>query len=295
MFYDQLWKHAGYDGVPDCIFLFMMTGPLSTRSSSATVSASGCNGPAVTAWLLDCDLSTKAHYKASRVCAAFVEWASLSHICCGSANSGTVRSRLSRLNGCTDSNKTRSRSCRNKEQRGGVSAFEGTVLWTDLDATHLQQGRACCLDVATTCTDRRHQQCTFALAIFDINTNECVATKQRAPFYALSSTWPSMSRLGIPGRPTKSLFPDLYVGLEFEDFEQIRPLLFLWKANQRLSRSWIHEMVNQQISPLPGIHLLQLDKACLKCDQCKAYILARTNESSFNAFVGVCRSSPLQG
>lgn len=39
-----------------------------------------------------------------------------------------------------------------RERRGGMSAFKGTGLWHDLKATHLKQGQACCLDIATTCS-----------------------------------------------------------------------------------------------------------------------------------------------
>ena len=43
-----------------------------------------------------------------------------------------------------------------------------------------------------------------------------------------------------------------------------------------------------------GVHYLTLDRAYLRCIQCKAYALARTNEQSFTAFVGeICHTGPL--
>ena len=41
-----------------------------------------------------------------------------------------------------------------------------------------------------------------------------------------------------------------------------------------------------QDKPQTGVHFLRLDKAYLRCDLCKSYILARSNEQTFEEFVG---------
>ena len=47
----------------------------------------------------------------------------------------------------------------------------------------------------------------------------------------------------------------------------------------------IHALVASQQAPQPGIHHLKLDRAYLRCSECKSYILARTNEDAFTKFV----------
>ena len=56
----------------------------------------------------------------------------------------------------------------------------------------------------------------------------------------------------------------------------------------------IRELIAAQSKPQAGVHFLKLEKAYLRCTQCRSYILARTNEASFEAFVGeTCFSGPL--
>ena len=56
----------------------------------------------------------------------------------------------------------------------------------------------------------------------------------------------------------------------------------------------IHELIQAQSKPQTGIHFLKLEKAYLRCTQCRAYILARTNEQAFERFVGeTCWYGPL--
>ena len=56
----------------------------------------------------------------------------------------------------------------------------------------------------------------------------------------------------------------------------------------------IKQLIDSQDKPQTGVHFLRLDKAYLRCDLCKSYILARSNEQTFEEFVGqVCNSGPL--
>lgn len=56
----------------------------------------------------------------------------------------------------------------------------------------------------------------------------------------------------------------------------------------------IQQLIEAQDEPQAGVHFLKLEKAYLRCAQCRAYVLARTNEQAFEAFVGeTCHSGPL--
>lgn len=48
----------------------------------------------------------------------------------------------------------------------------------------------------------------------------------------------------------------------------------------------INDLINAQQGVQPGVHNLRLDKAYLRCSECKAYILARCREDAFASFVG---------
>ena len=141
-----------------------------------------------------------------------------------------------------------------RERHGGPSTFIGTGKWHDLQPCHIDHGHACCLDIAATCADVRHQQYIFAVGIFEIATKECIASitgicpgeasRTRATFFALKqlsmhlldSTHVGISNLQVWKAWTPHMamerFPDLYYGLEFEDFDQVRPLLFLSHLQQ---------------------------------------------------------------
>ena len=68
------------------------------------------------------------------------------------------------------------------------------------------------------------------------------------------------------------------------------------KTEPKLTRmEVIHALVSGQQGPKKGIHHLQLDRAYLRCTECRSYILARTNEESFNRFIGEpCHCGPLE-
>lgn len=56
----------------------------------------------------------------------------------------------------------------------------------------------------------------------------------------------------------------------------------------------IHALVSAQQGPKAGVHHLNLDRAYLRCTECKSYILASPNEEAFNRFVGEpCHCGPL--
>ena len=40
----------------------------------------------------------------------------------------------------------------------------------------------------------------------------------------------------------------------------------------------IHQLIKAQSKPQTGVHFLKLEKAYLRCTQCRAYVLARTNK-----------------
>lgn len=48
----------------------------------------------------------------------------------------------------------------------------------------------------------------------------------------------------------------------------------------------IGDLISAQEGVQPGVHHLRLDKAYLRCTECKSYILARCREDAFNTFVG---------
>ena len=141
-------------------------------------------------------------------------------------------------------------------------------------------------------------------------------------------------------------YPDLFTGLEFDDFDHVWRLLFSTKEleqnelrrvtqkdTQKLAHrtgklfepteilnlqshveaadkpcqkapkpsqprqtrmEMIHALVASQQGPQPGVHHLKLDRAYLRCTECKSYILARTNEEAFNRFVGEPCRGPLE-
>ena len=48
----------------------------------------------------------------------------------------------------------------------------------------------------------------------------------------------------------------------------------------------VRELIAAQSKPQVGVRFLKLEQAYPRCAQCRSYILARTNEASFEAFVG---------
>ena len=57
----------------------------------------------------------------------------------------------------------------------------------------------------------------------------------------------------------------------------------------------IHDLLDAQGEAVDGTHHLRLDKAYLRCDRCKGYVLARAGEEIFHRFLGeVCYHGPLE-
>ena len=133
-------------------------------------------------------------------------------------------------------------------QDGGMATFSGEGLWADLEACSLPAGHAVSLAVAPTSRDPRHRRYVFAICIHQVFAKERVAsltgicpgkaTRLRALFYGLKhlslhirdkvhvavfqhSIWKNWSFM-----PAHDHFPDLSAGLEHEDFDQVRLLLF---------------------------------------------------------------------
>ena len=131
---------------------------------------------------------------------------------------------------------------------GGMATFSGEGLWADLEACNLPAGHAVSLAVAPTSKDPRHRRFVFAICIHQVFTRERVAsvtgicpgkaTRLRALFYGLKhlslhirdkvhvavfdhAIWKHWSFFAAHER-----FPDLSMGLEHEDFDQVRLLLF---------------------------------------------------------------------
>ena len=131
---------------------------------------------------------------------------------------------------------------------GGMATFNGEGLWADLEACNLPAGHAVSLAVAPTSKDPRHRRYVFAICIHQVFTRERVgsltgicpgkATRLRALFYGLKhlslhirdkvhvvvfqhNIWKNWSFMAAHEQ-----FPDLSMGLEREDFDQVRLLLF---------------------------------------------------------------------
>ena len=133
-------------------------------------------------------------------------------------------------------------------QDGGLSTFQLDGLWTPDEAFDIPTGHAVSLAVAPTCKDVRHKRYVFVICLHHVFTRKLTATfkgicpgqaiRSRAVFYALKhlalhskekvtvaiydhAVWRAwqMSR-------ACECFPDLFEGLEPDDFTQVRPLLF---------------------------------------------------------------------
>ena len=342
------------------------------------------------------------------------------------------------------------------EPEEGHATLEGTGLWKDLGHLKLDKSHICSIAVSPTCGDRRHKRFAFAICAHLTSSRKQVAsitgicpapaTKKRALFYALKHlalhvierTPVALYDAGVweSWKPHAAFeaYPDLFTGLEYEDFDHVWPLLFsvkelaqnemrrvtqadtqklanktgklfepkeildlqshvdddaheiLLSAGERMSillkekshfmhrkeetikdkipliqqkkellcdllskpstagHQWqafrsgiqcglcklryhskslvaelkeanekpcqsappkaepkmtrmemIHALVSGQQGPKKGIHHLQLDRAYLRCTECRSYILARTNEDSFNRFIGEpCHCGPLE-
>ena len=131
---------------------------------------------------------------------------------------------------------------------GGMATFNGEGLWAQLEACNLPAGHAVSIAIAPTSRDPRHRRYVFALCIHQVFTRERVgaltgicpgkATRLRALFYGLKhlslhirdqvhvavfqrSIWKHWAFMAA-----HEAFPDLSQGLEHEDFDQVKLLLF---------------------------------------------------------------------
>ena len=134
------------------------------------------------------------------------------------------------------------------EPEEGSSTLEGTGVWKELGHLRLQKGHICSIAVAPTCGDKRHKRFAFAICVH-LSTNKqqvgsitgiCPgpATKQRAIFYAMKQlALHILEKTPVALYDTAAwknwkpyvafeTFPDLFTGLEFEDFDHVWPLLF---------------------------------------------------------------------
>lgn len=122
---------------------------------------------------------------------------------------------------------------------GGMATFSEEGLWEDLQEVTLA--------VAPTSRDRRHRRYAFAICVHQVFTKEIVGSltgicpgkaRLRALFYGLKhlslhiqdkvhvavfshATWKAWSFMAAHEQ-----FPDPSQGLEHEDFDQVRLLLF---------------------------------------------------------------------
>lgn len=88
---------------------------------------------------------------------------------------------------------------------------------------------------------------------------------------------------------TKSLLKEIQEGLSAPCSQAI-----LAKEPKKTRFEIIHDILDMQQAPTPGQHHFRLDKAYLRCQVCRCYILARAGEDQFNQFLGsYCHHGPL--
>ena len=139
-------------------------------------------------------------------------------------------------------------------QEGGMGTFQHEGTWTMEEAFAIPAEHAISLAVAPTCKDVRHKRYVFVLCMHQVFSKRRVAalkgicpgqaTKSRAIFYGLKHlALHSKEKVHVAifdhgvwkaWQPTAAyeLFPDLYQGLDPEDFAQVRPLLFSKKEQE---------------------------------------------------------------
>lgn len=79
----------------------------------------------------------------------------------------------------------------------------------------------------------------------------------------------------------KSLLKEIQEGLHTPCSQAI-----VGKEHKKTRFEVIHEILDMQQEPIPGQHHLRLDKAYLRCQVCRSYILARAGEEQFHRFLG---------
>ena len=170
-------------------------------------------------------------------------------------------------------------------QEGGMGTFQHEGTWTTEEAFAIPAGHAISLAVAPTCKDVRHKRYVFVLCMHQVSSKRRVAalkgicpgqaTKSRATFYGLKHlALHSKEKVHVAifdhgvwkaRQPTAAyeLFPDLYHGLDPEDFAQVRPLIFSKKEQEyngnrkafqedadRLARAFAKTSRNEEILDL---------------------------------------------
>ena len=171
------------------------------------------------------------------------------------------------------------------EPEEGQATFEGTGLWKDLGPLRLDKGHICSIAVAPTCGDKRHKRFAFAICVHLASNKKRVAaitgvspgpaTKKRALFYAmkqlalrvLEKTPVALYDAGVwkTWKPHVAFehFPDLFTGLEFEDFDHVWPLLFSKKELEqnemrRITQTDAQKLANKTGKLFEPIEILDL-------------------------------------
>ena len=133
----------------------------------------------------------------------------------------------------------------------GMGSFEGTGYWHTQETLAFGTGHAFTIALAPTCQDVRRKRFCFAIAVHRIADRQMVASltgvcpgkvsKHRGLFYALKHLAlhvKEKTQVAIydhqvwkhwTPRQAYENYPDLFTGLDCEDFEMVRPLLFARK------------------------------------------------------------------
>ena len=160
------------------------------------------------------------------------------------------------------------------EPEEGLATIEGTGLWKDLGFLKADKGLICSIAVAPTCGDRRHRRFAFAVCAHQTKTRQQIAsitgicpapaTKRRATFYALKQlALHVVEKTPVALYDVKSwqtwkphlafeTFPDLFPGLEFEDFDHVWPLLFSTKELQQNELRRVTQRDTQKLASKTG-------------------------------------------
>ena len=159
------------------------------------------------------------------------------------------------------------------EPEEGISTIEGTGLW-HLGQLRLNKGHICSIPTAQTCGDKRHKRFASAICVHLTSNKQQVgsitgicpgpATKQRATFYAVKQlalhVIEKTPAALYDGRAWKNwkphvafeTFPDLFTGLEFEDFDHVWPLLFSKKELEKNDLRRITQTDTQKLADRTG-------------------------------------------
>ena len=160
------------------------------------------------------------------------------------------------------------------EPEEGVATIEGTGLWKDLGQLRLNKGRICSIATAQTCGDKRHKRFAFAICAHLTSNRQQVAsitgicpgpaTRQRAIFFAMKQLALHViektpvalydGRAWTNWKPHVAFetFPDLFTGLEFEDFDHVWPLLFSKKELEQNEMRRITQADTQKLADRTG-------------------------------------------